>query len=1306
MYTHCLRSILTLVVAIYCFNNSSSAQSNYRFRNYTINDGLSQSSVLCVLQDNTQAIWVGTQDGINRFDGNKFEVFTADETEGLSSSYAKAAIKGPFGNLWFGTVNGLVKYNTKTEQFQSFGVGSKEVLHIESLSFDQSGKIWIASSTRGILLFDPKTEQFQTKLELFPTRKTKSILVLKSGKIACFSEDLGLQITDIQRKKVEDISLKDNFGNPLVVIGIHQMEKGKILLGTNQGIYEYDVNKKELKKLFRELDQEYGSINVTAIIKNNYGDWFLGTKKKGLFVIDENGSISNSTQDIFQKNALLYNEINCLFKDQSGTFWIGSGRGLSSFDPNNQGFLGIGPSGNLQHGIPTPTVWCFDEDFDSRYVYIGTDAGVTRMDRKSGKFRQFYRQASEAVSFGDGRETAVLGMHLISPNHILIGCVDGFYELKISGNSYQFIPFIDKNNPGIFERSYKIHPFKEEKYFVATKAGVVLVDLKKHKTQVFKHNPSKPQSSLRSGICRFIYKDKSGDFWFTTSSGGLNKLKTKGDSLYILPYEYNSIILDSLPEYITSIHETKKGEFYLGTLGGGLAIWNPKRKEIEKLTKDNGLPNNVVYGVIEDDRGHIWCSTNRGLAEFNPSTESFINYSEIHGLMSNEFNSGAYFKSKSGHLYFGGIYGFNYFKPSSLSNFNREVDVRFTKFKLDNEWLKPLQKGSPLIKPLSETKELLLDYNQRSFTIAFQPTNLSNPELVNYKYELVGAEEGEIYIGNTNELRFNALSSGEYILKVYARIGEGPWLSSPEIIHITIATPFWKKWWFWLALAAFIAIAVRIAVRKRIEYERREQVRLEIKIAERTREIRAQNIQIERQKKALEKEKEKVEKQSQLLAIEKEKSEKLLRNVIPESMANELLEKGKASARSFKTVSVLFTDFVGFTKIADNMDPSRLVQKLDVFFRKFDEIILANNLEKIKTIGDAYMCAGGVPVRNNTNPIDTCLAGLQIQHYMKTLDQTDVEDDFLRWKLRLGINTGEVTAGAIGRERLAYDVWGATVNQAQRMEMMGEPGKVTITGNTFLHIEPYFECVYKGKVQTKSRGEIDMYQVLRIKPELSVNGEGIYPNERFHQIVNLHHYSSINYYRAERHIMQILKDGLSDKLHYHSIDHMQDVVDAVERLALSEDVTDEGLFLLKTAATYHDAGFVEQYDKNEPIGARMAEEILPKYGYTQEHIDRIKELIYVTQIPHQPKNKLEEIICDADLDYLGRDDFHEIADRLRRELKEHGKIDSDRKWDEIQVSFLTMHQYFTKTAIETRQAKKEKHIQEVKDRLERGEYED
>ena len=513
-----------------------------------------------------------------------------------------------------------------------------------------------------------------------------------------------------------------------------------------------------------------------------------------------------------------------------------------------------------------------------------------------------------------------------------------------------------------------------------------------------------------------------------------------------------------------------------------------------------------------------------------------------------------------------------------------------------------------------------------------------------------------------------------------------------------------KTWWLSILAASVFLLLLFVFIRRRIETSRRNQVRLEVKIAERTKEIRLQKTKIEEQKRLLEEEKHKVEEQQALLQKEKDRTEQWLLNTLPSQVVIELKRNGKVKAQAFKQVSIMFTDVVGFTRISESMAPSRIVSKLDMLFQKFDEIIQANNLEKIKTIGDAYMCAGGVPVENSTNPIDACCAALQIQAFMEKLKYEAIADHEDYWEIRLGINTGPVIAGIVGNIRLAYDVWGSSVNLAQRMEMLGEPGKVTITGHTFQQIEPYFECDYKGKALTKSRTKVDMYVVQRIKPELSVQGEGLIPNSRFEEIKKLHHYSSIKYYKTEHHVLKMLENGLEPNLYYHSLNHTKDVVKSVERLALLEGVTDEGLFLLKTAAIFHDAGFLESYQHNEPIGARMAEEILPQYGYTEDHIQTIKDLIFVTQIPHKPTNKLQEIICDADLDYLGRNDFEEIADKLRRELKERKIISSDKKWDEIQISFLRQHKYFTKTAIETRQKNKEKNIQLVIDRLERDEY--
>lgn len=199
---------------------------------------------------------------------------------------------------------------------------------------------------------------------------------------------------------------------------------------------------------------------------------------------------------------------------------------------------------------------------------------------------------------------------------------------------------------------------------------------------------------------------------------------------------------------------------------------------------------------------------------------------------------------------------------------------------------------------------------------------------------------------------------------------------------------------------------------------------------------------------------------------------------------------------------MLFTDFKGFTSIAEKISPVELVRELESCFLRFDEIIEKYNIEKIKTIGDAYMAAGGIPSANHTNPLDVVLAGLEMQYFMNNLKATKAAAGEPYWELRLGINTGKLIAGVIGKKKFAYDVWGDTVNTASRMESSGEVGKVNISGKTYSLIKDFFECEHRGKISAKGKGEIDMYFVHRIKPELSEDVHGLEPNQQFIDLCN------------------------------------------------------------------------------------------------------------------------------------------------------------------------------------------------------------
>jgi PAS domain S-box-containing protein len=235
---------------------------------------------------------------------------------------------------------------------------------------------------------------------------------------------------------------------------------------------------------------------------------------------------------------------------------------------------------------------------------------------------------------------------------------------------------------------------------------------------------------------------------------------------------------------------------------------------------------------------------------------------------------------------------------------------------------------------------------------------------------------------------------------------------------------------------------------------------------------------------------------------EKKKSDELLLNILPFEVAEQLKKKGQAKSRKYRTVTVLFADFENFTGLTRVYSTKELIRELNVYVKKFDEIIDKHYIEKIKTIGDAYMCAGGLPLKNKSNPIDVTLAGLEIQKYINDIAKEKQEKGEIPWELRLGIHTGEVMAGVIGNKKFAYDIWGNTVNTASRMESTGEVGKVNISGTTYEFISDYFDCTYRGKIKVKNISEeIDMYFVNGLKPEYSEDKDGIYPNAEFRKIL-------------------------------------------------------------------------------------------------------------------------------------------------------------------------------------------------------------
>jgi len=487
----------------------------------------------------------------------------------------------------------------------------------------------------------------------------------------------------------------------------------------------------------------------------------------------------------------------------------------------------------------------------------------------------------------------------------------------------------------------------------------------------------------------------------------------------------------------------------------------------------------------------------------------------------------------------------------------------------------------------------------------------------------------------------SGLKHGEYSMEVQAMDLYGK-IADAEPLSFSVATPFFGRWYAYVFYSIFL-LAILFLLRKwrLLGYQRAES-----RIAER------------------------MEVKIQTLAAEKERSDQLVAEVLPEETANQLRNKGKAKWDKYERATVLFSDIQGFTKIAEEMNPEKLIDELDQFFFHFDSVVEKYNIEKIKTIGDAYMAAGGIPDKNSTNPVEVVLAALEMQAYMQQLKSSKAEI----WDLRIGIHTGPVIAGVVGHKKISYDIWGDTVNTASRMESSGTPGKINISGITYGMVKDYFICEYRGKLPVKYKGNIDMYYVNGLRPELSVDLKGI-PNKRFFNKLQLLRLGDL-----EEKVFEGILDKLPETLHFHGLEYARKVYNQSFLLCRSEEIEQEDRLLVRTAALMLYTGYTQDYHNFQNRSAVISREILPDYKYSDRQIDLICNLILATKRPYNPNNRLEKILIDAKMEFIGRPDYSEQIKLLFRELKENGSKINGQQFKKQQLEVLFDFQFYTLAA--------------------------
>jgi len=408
------------------------------------------------------------------------------------------------------------------------------------------------------------------------------------------------------------------------------------------------------------------------------------------------------------------------------------------------------------------------------------------------------------------------------------------------------------------------------------------------------------------------------------------------------------------------------------------------------------------------------------------------------------------------------------------------------------------------------------------------------------------------------------------------------------------------------------------------------------------------------------------------LILEKEKTEALLQNVLPRSTADELMAKGKATKTKYNFVTVLFSDIQGFTKIAEETNPEVLIDELDKFFFHFDSVVEKYGIEKIKTIGDAYMCAGGIPEKNRTNPVEVILAALEMQEYMNRTKSSTEFGGMKLWDIRIGIHTGTVIAGVVGQKKLSYDIWGDTVNTASRMESSSEPGKINISGTTYEFVKDFFICKYRGRMPVKYKGEIDMYFVEGIIDEL--RDEDNKPNRKF-----ISKMKKLKLLDIEEYVLKYFDEEASPNLYFHNSSYVRNLCSQIDLVANAGQMPDEEYIPLKLASIFLITGYITDYDQPADASCNFMREILSRYNLLQEDADAAGKLI-MKSFGNIIESESDKILHDAKYDYLGRVDYIKLTDRLFREETEYGKVTDREEWINTQRKLLVEHEFITSNA--------------------------
>lgn len=855
--------ILSLLILLLLLSSKTplyAQESELRFEHISWEEGLSQVSGNAIIQDSRGFMWFGTEDGLNRYNGYDFTVYRhiADDTASLSSNQITHLFEDSQGILWIGTKMGLNSFDRKTERFTAYNhsPGNKKSLSnnlITGICEDARGNLWISTGD-GLNKFDRESENF-TGFKYSPADTTGlrnnliiSLAADKKGSL-WIGTGKGVKRFDISREKFSPYPQNgdDKKGlNQSRVTTLFINSQGTIWMGTDNGLYSLTPDSHTLNRHIFNTETLNGVENqIFSIGQDQSGLLWIGTNGGGLTIFDPvKHTFTQHVQETENPYSISDNTIVEIFTDRQGILWLGTqSSGINKLNTKVQKFRTYQQIPKSSNSLLGNNIWGVLTD-RSGLLWIATDMGLNSYDEQKNKWTHYTgpKNPDEGLS-----SKAALSVFEDSEGILWIGTAGGGLNSldKASGKFTHYLP-----DPAVpesigYHSIWEITEDTEGFLWIATLGGgLSKFDKVSGKFTNYTHEPSNSKSLNNTAIWS-VHLDKAGILWLGTNGGGLNRFDKETGAF--THYMHDSEAKNSLSSnYIYSILEDRHGFLWIGTNGGGLNKFDKRSGTFKRYQEQDGLINNVVYAILEDNNGHLWLSTNKGLSRFNPHTEVFRNYDARDGLQSNEFNVGAFHKNENGTLFFGGINGLNAFHPDSIKDNSTVPPVLITDFQIFNKAV-PIGEDSPLQKHISETDEISLSYTQSVFSFEFVALNYVSPEKNQYAYMLEGFDKDWYPVGNRRFATYTNIPPGRYTFRVKASNNDGIWNDEGASIGLTIVPPFWQTTWFYLFLFIFLILLVAGIFQLRLRSLKRARSLLKKQVSERTSELSQEKGRVQKQ---------------------------------------------------------------------------------------------------------------------------------------------------------------------------------------------------------------------------------------------------------------------------------------------------------------------------------------------------------------------------------------------------------------------------------------------------------------------------